>query len=314
MPTAPPLHYTLLPLHKVHKWNGIKKLLQKGEMNGTPTPFCRTFICPLLGLNYYRKRRFGGLGHEARLVLAHDLNGLCQFDTGFRNLQAVLGADSLGNIGLGNRFKQSALFRCAEGKRNRLALERFYFLIERVLLFSFGGVELGFFGLHLFYLVLGRGYRVLVRQKEVDRVALGHLDNHIGLPASAHVTQEYYLHIPKLYCHFYCVASHLSAASFWGSLPATTSSRVRAASMSALSPPSDMEEPLGVSHRATVTLSSAPSPSSISCWTEPLPKVRVPTSLATLCCCRAPAKISDADAEPWSTSIAIFIFLPAKTL
>src|SRR3989344_4797211 len=261
MPTAPPLHYTLLPLHKVHKWNGIKKLLQKGEMNGTPTPFCRTFICPLLGLNYYRKRRFGGLGHEARLVL-----------------------------------------------------ERFYFLIERLLLFSFGGVELGFFGLHLFYLVLGRGYRVLVRQKEVDRVALGHLDNHIGLPASAHVPQEYYLHIPKLYCHFYCVASHLSAASFWGSLPATTSSRVRAASMSALSPPSDMEEPLGVSHRATVTLSSAPSPSSISCWTEPLPKVRVPTSLATLCCCRAPAKISDADAEPWSTSIAIFIFLPAKTL
>jgi hypothetical protein len=33
-------------------------------------------------------------------------------------------------------------------------------------------------------------------------------------------------------------------------------------------------------------------------WTEPLPKERVPTMVACCWSCRAPATISDADAEP----------------
>ena len=41
-----------------------------------------------------------------------------------------------------------------------------------------------------------------------------------------------------------------------------------------------------------------PAPSGMIVWTEPLPNVRVPTKVARLWSCSAPATISEADAEP----------------
>ena len=59
----------------------------------------------------------------------------------------------------------------------------------------------------------------------------------------------------------------------------------------------------GVSHLAIVSRKPPLSSSScVHCWTVPLPNVFAPTSVARPRSCSAPATISDADAEPPSTS------------
>ena len=52
----------------------------------------------------------------------------------------------------------------------------------------------------------------------------------------------------------------------------------------------------------TVMSSAPPLSSRMISWNTPLPYVRVPTILARLRSCSAPATISDAEAEPSSTS------------
>src|SRR3989344_30393 len=66
---------------------------------------------------------------------------------------------------------------------------------------------------------------------------------------------------------------------------------------------------LGVSQRATVNLTDEPSCNSSNDWTEPLPKVFSPTNCAKPKSCKAPATISEADAEPPLTKIKVFKFL-----
>jgi nicotinate dehydrogenase subunit A len=60
-----------------------------------------------------------------------------------------------------------------------------------------------------------------------------------------------------------------------------------------------MDRPEGVKYRAMVKRRAPlPSPSGMIVCTEPLPNERVPTSVARLWSCSAPATISDAGAEP----------------
>jgi hypothetical protein len=55
----------------------------------------------------------------------------------------------------------------------------------------------------------------------------------------------------------------------------------------------------------------APSPrSGISVWTDPLPKLLVPTTMARRWSCSAPATISEAEAEP--PLISTTIGLPSQ--
>src|SRR3989344_6341124 len=54
-----------------------------------------------------------------------------------------------------------------------------------------------------------------------------------------------------------------------------------------------------------VILSDVSGVRGTSSWIDPLPNVLVPTNLATPCSWRAPASISDADAEPPSTRTII---------
>ena len=64
----------------------------------------------------------------------------------------------------------------------------------------------------------------------------------------------------------------------------------------------------GVSHLAIVRRKPPLSSSScVHCWTVPLPKVLVPTRLARPRSCSAPATISDAEADPPSTSTTSWI-------
>ena len=59
----------------------------------------------------------------------------------------------------------------------------------------------------------------------------------------------------------------------------------------------------GVSHFAIVSRKPPLSPSScVHCWTVPLPNVLLPTSVALPRSWSAPATISDAEADPPSTS------------
>ncbi len=63
-----------------------------------------------------------------------------------------------------------------------------------------------------------------------------------------------------------------------------------------------MERPLGVKYLAVVSFSAAPLLMGMMVCTEPLPNVFVPMTIARPLSCRAPATISDAEAEPPLTS------------
>ena len=67
-----------------------------------------------------------------------------------------------------------------------------------------------------------------------------------------------------------------------------------------------IERSPGVRYCSTVSLSIVPSSSlRYSCCTEPLPKLRVPMTIARSRFLSAPATISDAEAEPLLTSTTI---------
>ena len=79
--------------------------------------------------------------------------------------------------------------------------------------------------------------------------------------------------------------------------------------MSGFRPPSEIDTPLGVSQRATVTLSAASRMEMSSC-TDPFPKDCSPISVAIPWSRSAPARISDADADPLSIRITTDSFEP----
>ena len=69
--------------------------------------------------------------------------------------------------------------------------------------------------------------------------------------------------------------------------------------MSGVMPCAWMERPDGVKYRAVVRRRAPfPWPRGIMVCTEPLPNDRVPTIVARFWSCKAPATISDAEAEP----------------
>ena len=74
-------------------------------------------------------------------------------------------------------------------------------------------------------------------------------------------------------------------------------------------PFSDKFVPFGVSHLAIVTFKEVSEVSCTNSCTEPLPNVFMPTSFATPFSFNAPARISEAEAEPLSTRMSIFKFL-----
>jgi hypothetical protein len=60
-----------------------------------------------------------------------------------------------------------------------------------------------------------------------------------------------------------------------------------------------IDRPGGVKYRAVVSRSAPlPEPNGMMVCTEPLPNERVPTKVARRWSCRAPATISEAEAEP----------------
>ena len=67
-------------------------------------------------------------------------------------------------------------------------------------------------------------------------------------------------------------------------------------------PPPPRLRPVGVKYSPTVMSSAPPLGSRSISWKTPLPNVRVPTTFARLRSCSAPVTISDAEAEPSSTS------------
>ena len=69
-------------------------------------------------------------------------------------------------------------------------------------------------------------------------------------------------------------------------------------------PPPPRLRPDGVKYSPTVMSSAPPLASRSISWKTPLPNVRVPTTFARLRSCSAPVTISDAEADPWSTSTA----------
>ena len=79
--------------------------------------------------------------------------------------------------------------------------------------------------------------------------------------------------------------------------------------MSGANPSSEIECPNGVSHLAIVTLREVSGVMLMTSWTEPFPNVLVPIIVAMPCSLSAPARISEADAEPLFTRITIFKFL-----
>src|SRR3989344_6522626 len=186
-------------------------------------------------------------------------------------------------------LKRPTLFRGADAQRNFFAAQGRNFIIQLLLLLRLLRLVLGARSLKLRFLFRRSRLGELFREQAVDGVPVGDVLNLAMHPHPPNIFEQNYFH---------CVMSHVTAASFWGSLPALTSSAVRSALMSGLRPPSEMDCPLGVSQRAMVTLSSAPPPSCMSCCTDPLPKLRVPTSLATPCCWSAPAKSSSPSAPP----------------
>ena len=101
------------------------------------------------------------------------------------------------------------------------------------------------------------------------------------------------------------VLKYSTALSNTGSLPSFVFSSVSSTFISGVSPPSEMEVPDGVSQRATVTLSDEPLGRSTSSCTDPLPNDDTPTSVAYPCSWSAPARISEAEAEPPSISTTI---------
>ena len=69
--------------------------------------------------------------------------------------------------------------------------------------------------------------------------------------------------------------------------------------MSGSMPLAWIERPDGVKYRAVVNRNAPLSaPNGMMVCTEPLPNERVPTSVARLWSCSAPATISEAEAEP----------------
>ena len=82
--------------------------------------------------------------------------------------------------------------------------------------------------------------------------------------------------------------------------------------MSGVSPFSEIDKPLGVYHLATVILREVSDVNLITSWTDPFPNVFSPTKVPIPCSDRAPAKISEAEADPLSTKIISFEFFGNK--
>ena len=78
--------------------------------------------------------------------------------------------------------------------------------------------------------------------------------------------------------------------------------------MSGVMPLPWIERPFGVKYFAVVSRRPEPSDSGMIVWTEPLPNVWVPTTIARPQSWSAPATISEAEALPWLTSTTIGIF------
>ena len=76
------------------------------------------------------------------------------------------------------------------------------------------------------------------------------------------------------------------------------SSELSAITISGFTPTLEIDFPDGRKYLETVSLIAPSLSSGIIDWTDPLPYVLSPTNIALLWSCRAPATISDADAEP----------------
>src|SRR3989344_6713535 len=153
--------------------------------------------------------------------------------------------------------------------------------------------------LQLFQSCRGGGFRKFVREQEVPGISVGDLPHLVYLPCASHLLKKNYFHS----VYFISFLSTSIAFSSWESRPFSASSSLIVTSISGFRPSPSRILPLGSTHCATVRFTEEPSRNSSICCTVPLPNVFSPMSFTPRLSRSAPARISEAEAEPLLTTM-----------